>query len=118
MKYQSGRADVVTLSWLRTVARRRLIDHWRRESVAADNVHRLGRDPRPDAAAGIGERELVIGALRELSLDQRTALLLQQVEGHSVSEIADLIGRTPKATESLLGRAREAFRTAYERGVT
>jgi RNA polymerase sigma-70 factor (ECF subfamily) len=31
--YRAGRSDEVTISWLRTVARRRLVDHWRRRAV-------------------------------------------------------------------------------------
>lgn len=45
--------------------------------------------------------------------DGRAALVLRHVEGYSVAEVARIVGRSDKATESLLGRAREAFRTAY-----
>ena len=31
----------------------------------------------------------------------------------STAEVARLLGRSPKAVESLLGRARETFRRAY-----
>lgn len=42
--YASGRSDEVTISWLRTVARRRLVDHWRRRAVASPKVVQLPRD--------------------------------------------------------------------------
>jgi len=38
---------------------------------------------------------------------------MQHIDGFSVKEIAEVIGRTDKATESLLGRARSAFRASY-----
>ena len=31
-EYRAGRPDIVTTSWLCTVAKRRLIDHWRRKT--------------------------------------------------------------------------------------
>lgn len=112
-EYRAGRPEVVTSSWLRTVAKRRLIDHWRRASVASSKVVSLrGWPSRPDEPE-VAERELVVAALGRLSDDERAALVLQHVEGHSVTEVAATLGRTAKATESLLGRARIAFRTAY-----
>lgn len=104
----------VTPAWVMSVARRRLVDHWRRQSVASSKVSMLvgRRETRqPDHA----ERDLVAAALAAISPDQRTALVLQHVEGYSVHEVAEIIGRSQKATESLLTRARTAFRTAYER---
>ena len=110
--FNSGREAEVTASWLRTVARRRLIDHWRHQSVAASKViqlaHRSRTDPFSDPA-----RDAVIAALATLQPDQRAALVLQHVESHSVAEVAEIIGRTEKATESLLSRARTAFRASY-----
>ncbi len=112
-EYRAGCPEVVTTSWLCTVAKRRLIDHWRRENVASKKIIPLsGRglvfdSPEP------GERDSVIQALGALASEQSTALVLQHVEGCSVVEVAEIIGRTPKATESLLSRARSAFRTAY-----
>jgi RNA polymerase sigma-70 factor (ECF subfamily) len=110
--YKAGRADEVTLSWLRTVARRRLIDHWRRDTVAADNIIKLvqpAAEPTDDHV-----RATVHAALAALTESQRQALVLQHIEGYSVAEVAELLGRTTKGTESLLARARAAFRRAFE----
>lgn len=114
--YRAGRADEVTPAWLQAVAQRRLIDHWRRQKVASDRVVVLAdRSERADSAA-VAERQLVAGALAALSEDQRAVLVLHHVEGYSVQEVADFVGRTTKGTESLLSRAREAFRVAYREG--
>ena len=112
-EYRVGRPEVVTTSWLRTVAKRRLIDHWRREKVAMKNIIPLSGRGLVFETPEPGERETVIHALGALASEQRTALVLQHVEGCSVGEVAEIIGRTPKATESLLSRARRAFRAAY-----
>lgn len=110
--FKEQRGDEVTLSWLRTVARRRLIDSWRRASIAAENVIHL-LPPKPDEAdAEISAT--VVAALDALSEPQRKALVLQHIEGYSVVEIAELLGRSPTGTQSLLNRARVAFRAAYE----
>ena len=58
----------------------------------------------------------VLAALECLSERQRAALTMRHLDEKSVSEIADVLGTTYEATESLLARARRAFRTAYEEG--
>jgi len=111
--YRAGHPEVVTTSWLCTVAKRRLIDHWRREKVATNNIISLAAHGLTFDSPEPGERDSVIQALGALASHQRTALILQHVEGCSVVEVAEILGRTNKATESLLSRARSAFRIAY-----
>lgn len=120
-QFRAGRGHEVTLPWLKTVAKRRLVDHWRRQSRLRRRVDRLrsemgtsmGADQEPDD----GEGQAVYDALRTLPDDQRLVLVLKHLDGLPVNEIADMIGRTPKATESLLGRARDAFRRHYRGAV-
>jgi DNA-directed RNA polymerase specialized sigma24 family protein len=45
-------------------------------------------------------------------LDYRTALVARYADGQSVDNVAQLLGKSYKATESVLSRAREAFRLA------
>ncbi len=61
-----------------------------------------------------GERELVMDILASLPEVQRTALVLQHLDGLAVQEIAEIIGRSMPATESMLARARRSFRSRYE----
>ena len=109
-----GRSDVVT--WLCAIARNRLVDHYRRhgrEIRRQDElmaVHHEAGDA-PWRAAEL--RDAVAAAVTQLPPDQRLALLFRYLDGMSVREVADAIGRSEKATESLLGRARGAFRRAY-----
>ena len=112
-QYRAGRADVVTMSWLRTVARRRVVDHWRHRRVVEGSAPKLHRPQSLDGELDYVERESVLAALDQLAESQRRAVILQHVDQLSVAEIAEILGRTEKATESLLSRARAAFRVAY-----
>jgi RNA polymerase sigma-70 factor, ECF subfamily len=108
-----GRADVVT--WLCAIGRRKLVDHYRRvDRDRRGRVRLLVIDGGPDAVSAVDERDAVASALSTLPGDQRIALTLRHLDRCPVAEIATLLGRSEKATESLLGRAREAFRKAYE----
>ena len=66
-------------------------------------------DPESDAL-----RAEAVEKIRELLLTlpdmQREALLLQYAEELSIAEIATVMGKSPSAVNSLLGRAREAIR--------
>jgi RNA polymerase sigma-70 factor (ECF subfamily) len=54
-------------------------------------------------------RELVGATLAQLPLEYRDALLSKYVQGESTAEVASRSGRSTKAAESLLTRARTAF---------
>ena len=114
VEYRAGRAEVVTASWLHTVAVRRLVDHWRRRAVASDKIVVLAERPRRSVEPDLVERAVVAEALAVLSEEHRSVLVLHHIEGYPVAEVAEIIARTPKATESLLVRARAAFRAAYQ----
>ena len=51
--------------------------------------------------------------LAHLSAQHRTVLALRYMDDCTVSECAEMIGRTVHATEALLVRARRAFRAHY-----
>lgn len=114
-RYRQG--DDITIRWLIVVARRRIVDHWRTEGRIARRIHRLQREPTAaprDIADRESERERVEQALRRLKPIHRNALLMFHLEGFSVREVAEVLERSDKATESMLARARSAFRNAYE----
>jgi RNA polymerase sigma-70 factor, ECF subfamily len=114
----AGRSDPVT--WICSIARNRLIDHYR--SAARDQARHL-RLIVTHLAAGEGaawdavdDREAVLSSLAALPPIERTALILRYLDGYSVRETARLIGRTEPATESLLARARDRIRAALTGG--
>ncbi|MEM7143180.1 MAG: sigma-70 family RNA polymerase sigma factor, partial [Actinomycetota bacterium] len=107
------RADPVGEAWLYTVARNRLIDVVRRNERFNDRLHLVATD----AANGSEDGELLarlelIEALELLRAEHRIVLQLKYVDGMTVDALASEIGRTPKAAEALLSRAREALRSA------
>jgi RNA polymerase sigma-70 factor, ECF subfamily len=109
-----GRADVVT--WLCAIGRNRLVDHYRHGGRDARRHDRLiaAHPPADDGPWRAAEaREAVRAAVAGLPADQRLALLFRYLDGMSVREVAAALGRSEKATESLLSRARDGFRRAY-----
>lgn len=107
---------VVSAAWLTTVARNRLVDHWR--SAARENRRlRLvwsdrGSDEWIDDGTALGSAT-VNDVMRGLRPDHQAVLALRYLDDLSVSEVAEVLGRSVHATESLLARARRAFRTSY-----
>jgi len=79
-EYRAGRPEIVTESWLRTVAKRRLIDHWRHQRVVDANEVDVAGQNRPQPI-NVGDRELIVESLAKLSEDEQRALVLQHVEG-------------------------------------
>ena len=75
-----------------------------------------GGDPAmPDTRAARDKAERVAAALAELPDRYEAVLRAKYLDGRTVDEIAARCGDSPKAVESLLTRAREAFRAAYGR---
>jgi RNA polymerase sigma-70 factor (ECF subfamily) len=111
-----GRSSVTT--WLCTIARNKLTDHYRRLDRERRRHLRLvtHAPPRDDEwrLASVDDREEVMAALRSLPSLQRAAVILCYVDGLSVREAAEVLRRTESATKSLLGRARERLRAELE----
>jgi RNA polymerase sigma factor (sigma-70 family) len=108
--------------WLRQVARHKLIDH-RRKSGRADRAARVAaQESLPQQAHSGGAASLeteetkvhVIRVMDELPDEERLVLEWKYLERLSVREIAHRLGRSEKATASLLYRARRSFRTLFD----
>ena len=106
----------LTIAWLITVARNKLVDHWRREE--------RDRRRQTDLEAGVELVEepwdvqldvtVANDVLALLGPHHRSALTLRYLDGLPVPEVAKVLDRTVHATEALLVRARAAFRRIYE----
>src|ERR671925_956741 len=57
-------------------------------------------------------------ALGHIAFNQRAALVMRELEGRSYQEIADILGTTVSAVETLIFRARRALREQLEEGIT
>jgi RNA polymerase sigma-70 factor (ECF subfamily) len=96
-------------SWLRGIAANVLRNHFRREKRRMKPL-----ESEPIAAEESREQAERIGAaLASLPEHYEAALRMKYLESRSVADIAAERGESPKAIESLLTRAREAFRQAY-----
>ncbi|MBA3459635.1 MAG: RNA polymerase sigma factor [Deltaproteobacteria bacterium] len=69
----------------------------------------------PDRNEELGGAERARLALAELPHEQREAIVLFELEGWKVEEIADLLGVSISAVKSRLVRGRERLRTIYTR---
>jgi RNA polymerase sigma-70 factor (ECF subfamily) len=110
----------LTVAWLITVARNKLVDHWRRQEREERRRFQLLEQPvesdADDDADERFQRVRVHAVLIELGAHHRAALTLRYLDGLSVPDVADHLGRTVHATEALLVRARRAFRARYHEG--
>lgn len=107
---------VVTPAWLMTVARNRLVDHWRSAAREERRLRLAWSDRDPDEWTDDGspmEPEAVNEVMRRMRPDHQAVLSLRYLDGLSVPEVAEALDRSVHATESLLVRARRAFRTSY-----
>jgi len=108
------RGQEVTISWLMTVAKRRLVDHWRTEGrlkrtlgvLHDESTVRFTMDDEPQ----FGE---VADVVTQLCPTQRAAIVLRYWQGHSVGSIAETLELSYAAAESLLARGRRAVRREY-----
>ena len=115
--YDPGRGSL--RSWIFGVARRRVALHWRRRGLlptAGPDEEDLG-EPLPgesllpeEVMEQMERAAAVRAALLAMPEDRRNVLVGKYVEGLPVDQIADRMGKTPKAVESLLTRARDQLR--------
>jgi RNA polymerase sigma-70 factor (ECF subfamily) len=123
------RGEAALMTWLCTLCRRELGARWREARPYAGAASLAEDDPEVRAAlesllaaessdpllqAGREEvRESICAALDYLPAPYADILEWKYVRDMSVAEIAQRLGRSAKATESLLTRAREAFRETF-----
>ncbi len=108
------------LAWLRGIAanvRRNQLRSARRLSRRESAAEQVSCDvARSESVVDEQERsEQIAAALDGLLERQESVLRAKYFEGLSVAEIAAAWNETPKAIESLLSRARDAFRERFEK---
>lgn len=128
-KLGSYRGEASLYAWFHRICSNTLIDHCRRRKVRTSNVVLFEDSPdnrevlealsspaneRPENQAGRRDlSRLVQATLDHLPERYGDVLELKYIEGMSVKEIAIHLDLGPKAVESLLTRARGAFREAF-----
>jgi RNA polymerase sigma-70 factor (ECF subfamily) len=109
-------------SWLLGIARNKLRDHFRWMNRGKAYLQSQA-NTADEAESGNPELDLiqvetqnaVIRALDSLADEERLALEWKYMESLSVRDIAERLGRTEKAIEAILYRARMSFRKIYAR---
>jgi RNA polymerase sigma-70 factor (ECF subfamily) len=124
------------LNWVLTILDNELVDTGR---ALHRHLRDISREMRPDALTGAGSywnlldqlhpdsvtpsqvvrREEAVGALlaciSRLSDSHQQVIQLRFLEGHSVSEVAERLGKSDAAVVSLTRRALEALRKSMDR---
>lgn len=123
------RGEASLFTWLCQIARNEVAAHYRRAAAHANVVpmedseeiraelESLGADPAlgPDRAFDHGRSQaLVQHVLDHLPGNYGQVLEWKYVEGYSVEEIAGRLETTAIAVQSMLARARGAFRKQYQ----
>ncbi|MEO6572131.1 MAG: sigma-70 family RNA polymerase sigma factor [Ilumatobacteraceae bacterium] len=105
-----GRAECADVRWLLTVARHRFIDHVRREASVERKLRLVAAGLTHESSPTQPSRAEVLDWLQLVDPLHRVVLMALYIDGSTVPEIADAIGRSTTATHSLLARAREQLR--------
>jgi RNA polymerase sigma-70 factor (ECF subfamily) len=127
-KIGAFRGEAALFTWLCTFCRYEIAAYWRQKKRRAPEIE-LVEDSAPvkaaleslgapsDATGTRFEQEelarLVWAVLDHLPIHYGNALQWKYIQGFSVREIAARLESTTKATESLLTRARQAFRDGF-----
>jgi RNA polymerase sigma-70 factor (ECF subfamily) len=119
-KLDGYRGESAIFTWLCAVCRNEIAGHFRRAGrgeveldEASERESGDAGNPEAEYLAGESDR-LVHVALDALPPRHARVLEWKYIDGLSVREIAERINLNEKAAESLLTRARAAFRTIFE----
>jgi RNA polymerase sigma-70 factor, ECF subfamily len=116
--YERGERPKAEQNWLIAIAhnvcRQRFRQSQRRPrevSLEEDVADRIADDEAPSA-------DDIRRALSQLAFNQRAALVMRELEGRSYADIAEILGVSAGAVETLLFRARRALREQLEGSLT
>ncbi len=106
---RSDARDINLRAWLYRVAHNRCIDHLRRPTPPAGDIFELSRTPLLDPIEAAQRREdlkRLVEDVGRLPEQQRSALLMREIDGLAYADIASALDVTVPAVKSLLVRAR------------
>ncbi|CAN5820834.1 hypothetical protein BH24ACT6_BH24ACT6_07120 [soil metagenome] len=109
---RSGELEPIGVGWLCRAVRHRHLDWLRGAERERRRLRLVGTDTSSDDD---DESDVATGGLLDgLSARERVAVVLRHIDGLPVREVADQLGTTVRATESLLARARSKARRQHE----
>jgi RNA polymerase sigma-70 factor (ECF subfamily) len=117
------------LTWIYKITVNECYDYLRKKRVrklvyesefsAEDSMRLENSEPATDQAPGVDQRlaqhDLILKLLSKVSEEDRSLILLKEVEGHSVEELAGMTGMNENTIKVKLFRARQKLVKAAER---
>jgi RNA polymerase sigma-70 factor (ECF subfamily) len=117
------------LTWIYKITVNECYDYLRKKKVrkllyesdfSAEDASRMehrepARDQTPPMDVTLARRDLVMKLLARLSEEDRNLLLLKEVEGHSVEELAEMTGINENTIKVKLFRARQKLQKVAQR---
>ena len=107
-------------NWLLVIAHNIIRQRFRQQQARPTEVEldREVADDRDEADDDVPTLEELMRALRRIPPSQREALVMRELEGRSYKEIAEILGLSTSALETLLFRARRSLVEEFENLVT
>jgi RNA polymerase sigma factor (sigma-70 family) len=118
--YRALRADsrpMALRAWLYRIAHNRCLDELRGDRPTAELLEDAVASTEEDPAAAVGRRERLrelVRDIQDLPPQQRSALVIRELDGLSYAELAEALDTTVPAVKSLLVRARMNLAAAAE----
>ena len=118
--YRALRADsrpMALRAWLYRIAHNRCLDELRGERPTSELFEDDAVATTEDPVATLGRRERLrelVGDIQALPAQQRSALVIRELDGLSYAELAEALDTTVPAVKSLLVRARVNLAEAAE----
>jgi RNA polymerase sigma-70 factor (ECF subfamily) len=115
------------LTWIYKITVNECYDYLRKKKVRklvyesdfGDSESQQMEHTEPDPAQGmdttLAQRDLLLKLLEKVSAEDRDLLLLKEVEGHSVEELAEMTGMNENTIKVKLFRARQKLVKAAQR---
>jgi RNA polymerase sigma-70 factor (ECF subfamily) len=117
------------ITWIYKITVNECYDYLRKKKVrklvyesdlSEDEVRRVEHtepaiDQQPLADASLANRDYLLKLLAKVSEEERTLLMLKEVEGHSVEELAEMTGMNENTIKVKLFRARQKLLKAAQR---
>lgn len=108
---QEGKTMDNMAGWLTGIARHKTADWYRQQGESAS------AEAEPATRESSGASGVVAEVLEGLPPEERVILEWKYLDRCTVREIAERMGRTEKAVEALLYRARQAFKARYQTAI-
>ena len=101
--------STVTVAWLLTVARNKLVDILRRQIRYEEKLQIIANSLSSSPVVDTVERLIIEQALESLPVHYRLVITLHYLNGMTIAAIARELERSPKSIEGLMTRARRSL---------